>query len=107
LTLRSRNESNMNRFKVLNNFFQNKYIILIFIGYKNRIGKTSTVIDVVDEFEIGSRYAYKLLEELEFGKFIIKKAKVQRNGVYYNNYIITETAKTELKEILKVITDIL
>ncbi|KKM84479.1 hypothetical protein LCGC14_1298730 [marine sediment metagenome] len=79
----------------------------MFIGHKNQIDQTSTVIDVVDEFKIGSRYAYKLLEELESGRFIIKKAKVLKHGIYYSNYIITETAKSELREILKIITSIL
>ncbi|KKK41207.1 hypothetical protein LCGC14_2810590 [marine sediment metagenome] len=107
MTLQVKNNSTANKFKVLNKYFRNKNKILVFIGNRCQNGYSSTVNDIVDEFKIVIRYAYRLLEELEFEGSIIKGTKMIKNEVYYTNYIITESAISELKEISRLINEIL
>ncbi|KKL48970.1 hypothetical protein LCGC14_1831370 [marine sediment metagenome] len=106
MTLQVKNNSVMNKFKVLNKFFRNKNKVLVLLGNRSQNGYSSTVNDVVDEFEIVIRYAYKLLEELEFDGSVIKGTKMKKNGVYYTNYMITESVISELKEISRLINEI-
>ena len=97
----------LNISKVLNKFLQNKHILLLFVCHKNQQGCFPTVIDAGEEFEIEHAYGYKLLEELESGESIVKCSKILYNGEYYNSYKITETAKLELREISRIINEIL
>ena len=103
MTIQPKNKEGINDFSDLNKFFQNKHIILVFISRRNKDGYFFIVNDIVDEFELKLKYAQKLVKELESEKSIKKGIKIEKNGVYHVTYTLTETAKTELKNIARII----
>lgn len=105
MTLQPRSKDGIENFNTLNKYLQNKHIILVFISQRNKTGHSSTVTDIVGEFKIKSQYAYKLIKELESDRSIIKGVKIYKNGIHYSNHTITQAAKTELKELIRVISD--
>lgn len=82
---------------IIEKFFRNKHVLLIYLANKEKIGRAITVIDIKEAFKITKKYAWTLLEKLEEENLIKKSEKVAIDGVEYHSYITTPKAKQDLK----------
>jgi len=85
--------------EIIEKYFRNKHVLLIYLAGTEAIGKETTVIDIKAAFKITKKYAWTLLEGLEKDRLIVKGEKVAVEGVEYHSYILTMIAKQDLKVI--------
>lgn len=94
-------ESKLNK-EVVNNgiieeYFRNKHVLLIYLARKEYVNKPTTVIDIKEAFGITKKYAWALLAKLEEDNLIKKSEKVAINGGDYHRYLLTSKANHDLK----------
>jgi len=89
------NEIN-NKNEWLERFLHSRYIFLICIAKRERMGSFNTSIDLSDVCSISQRYVWTLLGRLEVEGLVKKGKKIRRDGSYYYNYILTEQARLGL-----------
>ncbi len=85
--------------EIIQKYLRNKHILLEYLARKEENERPQTVIDIEMAFKIKKKYAWTLLEKLESDYLIKKGEKVKIGGVKYSSYILTTTAKQELKVI--------
>ena len=105
MTIQPKNKEGISELNDLTKFFQNKYIILIFISQRNKSGPFFIVPDIMDEFDAKEKQGYKLVRKLESEGSIKKGPKIKKNGILYYTYTLTETAKIELRKVVQIIKD--
>jgi predicted transcriptional regulator len=95
--VKSKLEENVANNIIIEKYFQNRHVLLIYLASKEGVGKRTTVIDIVKAFHITKKYAWTLLEKLENDNLIKKSEKITKEGLEYHSYIITEEANRDLK----------
>lgn len=94
---KSDNKEEMLSIYTLKRFYQNKHMLLIGIGIREKSGEENTVIDIKDAFNISKIYAWKLLGGLEKDGLVEKKERLKKKERDYYNYTLTEEAKDNLR----------
>ena len=97
MIIKSVNKEEMLSIYTLKRFYQNKHMLLIGIGIREKSGKENTVIDIKDAFNISKIYAWKLLGGLEKDGLVEKKERLKKKERDYYNYTLTEEAKDNLR----------
>ncbi|MHA2336153.1 MAG: hypothetical protein ACXACX_02570 [Candidatus Hodarchaeales archaeon] len=82
---------------IIEKYFRNKHILLLFLAGKEVDGKQTTVVDIINSFRITKKYAWALLGRLEEDDLIEKSEKSSIGGVEYHNYVLTIKARQDLE----------
>lgn len=82
---------------IIEKYFRNKHVLLIYLAKKGENRTITTVIDIKRAFNMTKKYAWTLLEKLEEDNLVEKSEKVTIERVEYHSYIITTKAKRDLE----------
>ena len=85
---------------IIEKYFRNRHVLLIYLASREGVGNLPTVITIKKAFKITKKYTWALLEKLESDKLIKKSEKVALEGKEYYSYILTSKARQELKTLL-------
>ena len=85
----------------LGRFLPSRYILLICIANREKMGKDNTSIDLSEACNVSKRCLWTHLNRLESNKLVKKGKRILKNGNRYYNYILTEEAKQNLAKLAK------
>ncbi len=86
-------------YEVLEKFVYNKYTFLILLGISEISGKLNTSYTLSDKWNVSKSYAWKILGRLEDEHLIEKGERIEKDGSYYFNYILSKNAKKIFREL--------